>query len=84
MELIDNISRLLGDDLKHTIRPGARLKIAASCFELPRNCLNIGGTKKVSDADSVSDTARPRPDAGQLDLNELAGQALGLDPNVDR
>jgi len=34
MELIDNISRLLGDDLKHTIQPGARLKIAASCFSM--------------------------------------------------
>ncbi len=34
MELIDNISRLLGDDLKQTIRPGARLKIAASCFSM--------------------------------------------------
>ncbi|MCP5358406.1 MAG: DEAD/DEAH box helicase family protein [Pseudomonadales bacterium] len=34
MELIDNISRLLGDDLKQTIRPGTRLKIAASCFSM--------------------------------------------------
>ncbi len=34
MELIDNISRLLGDDLKQTIRPGARRKIAASCFSM--------------------------------------------------
>ena len=34
MELIDNISRLLGDDLKQTIHPGARLKIAASCFSM--------------------------------------------------
>lgn len=34
MELIDNINRLLGDDLKHTIEPGARLKIAASCFSM--------------------------------------------------
>jgi len=34
MELIDNISRLLGDDLKQTIKPGARLKIAASCFSM--------------------------------------------------
>ncbi|WP_026143413.1 helicase-related protein [Xanthomonas sacchari] len=34
MELIDNISRLLGDDLKQAIRPGARLKIAASCFSM--------------------------------------------------
>jgi superfamily II DNA or RNA helicase len=34
MELIDNISRLLGDDLKQTIMPGARLKIAASCFSM--------------------------------------------------
>ncbi|WP_322997167.1 hypothetical protein [Castellaniella sp.] len=34
MELIDNISRLLGDDLKQTIKPRARLKIAASCFSM--------------------------------------------------
>lgn len=34
MELIDNISRLLGDDLKQTIKPGTRLKIAASCFSM--------------------------------------------------
>jgi len=34
MELIDNISHLLGDDLKQAIRPGGRLKIAASCFSM--------------------------------------------------
>ena len=34
MELIDNINRLLGDDLKQAIKPGARLKIAASCFSM--------------------------------------------------
>jgi SNF2 family DNA or RNA helicase len=34
MELIDNINRLLGDDLKVAIRPGTRLKIAASCFSM--------------------------------------------------
>jgi len=34
MELIDNISQLLGDDLKKTLRPGARLKVAASCFSI--------------------------------------------------
>ncbi|MBW0281491.1 helicase-related protein [Shewanella xiamenensis] len=34
MELIDNINRLLGDDLRLTLKPGARLKIAASCFSM--------------------------------------------------
>ena len=34
MELIDNISRLLGDDLRQTLKSGARLKIAASCFSM--------------------------------------------------
>jgi hypothetical protein len=34
MELIDNISHILGDDLKRTLKPGARLKIAASCFSM--------------------------------------------------
>lgn len=34
MELIDNINQLLGDDLKKTLKPGARLKIAASCFSI--------------------------------------------------
>jgi superfamily II DNA or RNA helicase len=34
MELIDNISSLLGDNLKRSIVPGAKLKIAASCFSI--------------------------------------------------
>lgn len=34
MGLIDNISRLLGDDLKQTLRAGGRLKVAASCFSM--------------------------------------------------
>jgi len=34
MELIDNITRLLGDDLKETLKPKSRLKIAASCFSM--------------------------------------------------
>src|SRR5690606_40003108 len=34
MEMIDNINCLLGDDLKATITPGAKLKIAASCFSI--------------------------------------------------
>ena len=34
MELIDNINRLLGDDLKKTLKPKAQLKIAASCFSM--------------------------------------------------
>ena len=34
MELIDNINRLLGDDLKKSLKPGARLKVAASCFSM--------------------------------------------------
>ena len=34
MELIDNINSLLGDDLKQTLKPGVKLKIAASCFSI--------------------------------------------------
>jgi len=34
VELIDNISCLLGDNLKRSIALGARLKIAASCFSI--------------------------------------------------
>jgi hypothetical protein len=34
MELIDNINRLLGNDLKQTIKPKTHLKIAASCFSM--------------------------------------------------
>jgi len=41
MELIDNISRFLGD-LQQIIQPWTRLKIAASCFESPRKNLNKG------------------------------------------
>ncbi|MEZ6212175.1 MAG: hypothetical protein R3B46_13155 [Phycisphaerales bacterium] len=34
MELIDNINRLLGDDLKASIGPGSKVRIAASCFSI--------------------------------------------------
>jgi Helicase conserved C-terminal domain/SNF2-related domain len=34
MEVIDNISHLLGESLKQTIAPGAKLRIAASCFSI--------------------------------------------------
>jgi Helicase conserved C-terminal domain/SNF2-related domain len=34
MQLLDNVSQLLGDDLKQALKPGARLKIAASCFSI--------------------------------------------------
>ena len=34
MELIDNINQLLGDSLKRSVRPGMKLKIAASCFSI--------------------------------------------------
>lgn len=34
MEIIDNINRLLGDDLKQVIQPGSKLKLAASCFSI--------------------------------------------------
>ena len=34
MKIIDNINSLLGDDLKASIHPKAKLKIAASCFSI--------------------------------------------------
>jgi len=34
MEIIDNINNLLGNDLKRTIRPGSKLKIAAASFSI--------------------------------------------------
>lgn len=34
MRIIDNINSLLGEDLKSSIKPDARLKIAASCFSI--------------------------------------------------
>ncbi|MAT94542.1 MAG: helicase [Halioglobus sp.] len=34
MQVIDNINYLLGDDLKASIRPQTKLKIAASCFSI--------------------------------------------------
>lgn len=32
MEIIDNINNLLGDNLKQSIVPDVKFKIAASCF----------------------------------------------------
>lgn len=34
MRIIDNINELLGDDLKSTIKPGSKLRIAASTFSI--------------------------------------------------
>jgi hypothetical protein len=34
VELIDNVSNLLGDNLKRTLVAGSKLKIAASCFSI--------------------------------------------------
>ena len=34
IEVIDNITRFFGDDLKNSIKPGARLAVAASCFSI--------------------------------------------------
>ncbi len=34
MEIIDNVNRLLGDSFKDTVKPGSKLKIAASCFSI--------------------------------------------------
>src|ERR1051325_3289342 len=34
MEIIDNINSLLGNDLKRTLRPGSKLKIAAGSFSI--------------------------------------------------
>ena len=34
MEIIDNINTLLGNDLKKSLKTGAKLKIAASCFSI--------------------------------------------------
>jgi len=34
MELIDNVNRLLGDDLKDSLSQGSRLKIAAATFSI--------------------------------------------------
>ncbi len=34
MEIIDNINQFLGDDLKKELQPGAKFKVAASCFSI--------------------------------------------------
>ena len=34
MEIIDNLNRLLGDDIKLTLTPGSKLRIAASTFSI--------------------------------------------------
>ena len=34
METIDNVSELLGDNLKQSLEPGSKLRIAASCFSM--------------------------------------------------
>ena len=64
MELIDNISRLLGDDLKQTLKPGAKLKVAASCFSMyAYEALKAEFEKKLHD-----DPAFAKDPAARLDF----------------
>jgi hypothetical protein len=58
MEIIDNINRLLGDNLRRSIDPGAKLKIAASCFSI----YAFEAVKSELEAlDSFSSFSLPRP-----------------------
>lgn len=34
MKLIDNVNELLGDDMRRTVVPGSKLRVAASCFSI--------------------------------------------------
>jgi hypothetical protein len=34
METIDNLNTLLGDGVKQNLRPGSKLRLAASCFSM--------------------------------------------------
>jgi hypothetical protein len=34
MHLLDNINQLLGNDLKKSLQPKAKLQVAASCFSI--------------------------------------------------
>ena len=34
LDIINNTSKLLGDDLKNEIKSGSKLRIAASCFSI--------------------------------------------------
>lgn len=46
MELIDNISLLLGSAPKETIRLGAEMKITSFCFDASGSKLIIRGLRK--------------------------------------
>ena len=48
MEIIDNINQLLGDSLKQSIEPGAKLKIAASCFSIYAFAALKGELEKIN------------------------------------
>lgn len=37
MEIINNIEKLLGDDLKHILKRGSKVSIAVSCFSIYAN-----------------------------------------------
>src|ERR1700750_2663151 len=46
MDVLDNISKLLGEDLKWTVRSGAKVRIAASSFSNPRFILRYSATHR--------------------------------------
>ena len=45
IDIINNKSKMLGDDLKQEIKSGSRLRIAASCFSI-YGLLSAGKNKR--------------------------------------
>ncbi|WP_421732955.1 helicase-related protein [Cellulomonas sp.] len=75
MRIIDNVNELLGDDLRSTIRPGSRLRIAASTFSifafeaLKRELESIEGLEFIFTGPSFTTTAatdKPAPEKRQF------------------
>jgi hypothetical protein len=75
VRIIDNINELLGDDLKATIKPGSKLRIAASTFSifafeaLKRELQSIKGLEFIFTAPSfvtTKATDKPAPEKRQF------------------
>ena len=59
MRLIDNINSLLGEDLKGTLKPGSKLKIAASCFSIYAYVALKKELENIESLEFISSLRRP-------------------------
>lgn len=64
MEIFDNVTRIVRDDLTETIKPHSRISIAAACFsiyayqELKKQLSSVSSMRKLTELMMLTNTFR--------------------------